>query len=271
MSDIQLACHASAWGAEEFVSALTDIGEIGYHGIETGPGVVENFEDRTSVFREMLDQQRVALAGLTAACPVLDEGMHDEVVERGLNLARFLSAVQGGPLILTAPPRAGTRTDAAACKAAAELLEEVGSGASEFGVPVCLRPAAGSVCQTTAELERFMRLTTAKSVRLCVDSAHLALARMAGATVLKKYRARVAHVHISDFRLKRSRAKNAKPQPVPVAFGRGVGGLARTLKAILTSDYTGWVTVDLFVRPNETPADAASTAYEIAQKGLDIF
>lgn len=271
MSDIQLACHASAWGAEEFVAALTDIGEIGFHGIETGPGVVEGFEDRTAVFREMLDQQRVALAGLTAACPELEEGIRDEVVERGLNLARFLSAVQGGPLILTAPPRASARTDPATCKQAAELLDEIGRGAAEFGVPVCLRPAAGSVCQTAAELERFMRTTTARFVRLCVDSAHLALTRAAASTVLRKYKIRVSHVHVSDFRVKRSRAKNAQPQLVPVEFGKGAGRLARVFKALLAADYTGWVTVDLLVKEGAAPGRAAERAHEVTHRGLDIF
>src|SRR5688572_20538239 len=103
MSDIELACHTSAWGNDSFINALSDIERAGFKGIETTVGVVEHYEDRVEVFNEILIQHQIQLVAISAGGAKWPGMSLEEEVERSLNIVRFLKSANAKILTLMPP------------------------------------------------------------------------------------------------------------------------------------------------------------------------
>lgn len=277
MRDTELACDVSDWGAEGFANALTDIRRAGFAGIEADVSLVPSFEDRAHVLREMLDFENLALVTLRTRLKPLSTGSAEEECERCLNVARFLKSMACEMLVLAGPPvvpGAGEEE----WLLFANLLGDVGRRAGEMGVRLVLSPEVGTIVGTRAELERVAKAFPAKSLPLAFDAGFLAAAGLAPAGTLKKYRARLAHLYISDVAAPRSGGKGrkasrgspAKP-PHRVALGKGQVKLERFLDAATAAGYDGWVTVRLSPADvQKDSAGAAARAFQIAGTALDL-
>ena len=148
MGEILPACHAARWGDDEVVAAMTDISAAGFAGIEVRPNIVPMFEDRAQVFKEMMQETGLALAGIEARFRDLDEESTDAEVERLAGFARFLAANDGRTLVVRPPPRGPSELERFV-----QAIDLLGRQASESGIRVCLHPELGSIVETRGELE----------------------------------------------------------------------------------------------------------------------
>jgi sugar phosphate isomerase/epimerase len=277
--DTELACDISDWGTEGFANALTDIRRAGFAGIEADVSLVPAFEDRAHVIREMLDFENLALVTLHTRLRQLSTGSAEEEGERCLNVARFLKSMACEMLVLSGPPvvpGAGEEE----WLLFMNLLSDVGRRAGEMGVRLVLAPEVGTIVGNRAELERATKAFPAKSLPLAMDAGFLSAAALAPAGALRKYRARLAHLYLSDVSAPRGagkssgkgrKAKSGRPTTHRVALGKGRVSIERFLDAATAAGYDGWVTVRL------SPADvrrdsagAAARAFQIAGEALDL-
>jgi len=147
-------------------------------------------------------------------------------------------------------------------------LTKLGAVAQEYGITLTFHHHMGTVVQTVAEIDRMMDTTDPALVFLLFDSGHLAYCGEDYLAVLKKYAARIKHVHLKDIRP----AVVAKVKAEKLSFLQGVRLGAFTVPGdgsidfapifdILGSvNYSGW----LLVEAEQDPAIA--NAFEYAKK-----
>jgi len=282
--DTELACDVSPWTAAGFVNALTDVRAAGFAGIEGNIDLVPAFEDRVHVLKEMLESERLTLVTIRTALRTLSVGSAEEEGERCLNVARFLHGM-GCKLLVIVPPPVAPESAEEEWLLFTNLLSEAGRRAGEFGVRVLVAPAQGSIVGTRSELERLAKAFPAKDLPLAVDAGFLAAAGLPMSSFFKKYKARLAHLYLSDMVLraakpaaagknakgKKGKGKGKKAPPAKFVAAKGGINVPRFLDAATAARYQGWVTVRL--KPSEVHRDAAGAAaraYRIAAEALDL-
>lgn len=85
-------------------------------------------------------------------------------------------------------------------KKVAHGFNEMGKLAKEKGMTLTIHHHMGTGVQTAAEIDRLMEMTDPSLVYLLFDSGHLKFSDEDMLAILKKYIARVRHVHLKDFR-----------------------------------------------------------------------
>lgn len=271
MGEIELALHAGAWPEDEFVRALDGAVAAGFRAIEIGEDLVPEYEDRVSVFQEMLSRQNVALAAIsTRLRPVTAEVLEEEV-ERCANVARFLRANRSELLVLYPPPlRASGTYQPEDWMLAVEAITQIGGRSADLDVRTCLHPEPGTLIGSRREVDKIIELTDVDSIRLCLDTAFLRWAGITPQTFFKRHGSRVDYVHFRDIR-KPGRFRAGRPPPLPklAAFGRGAVNLRDFVKYMDKAKYNGWVTVEL-PGPLPDPVAAAAAARGVARKALNL-
>ena len=282
MQDSGLACDVSTWGGAGFVNALADVHRAGFSGVEAGGDIVPAFEDRTHVLKEMLEFERLSLITVRAALRPLSGGSAEEECERCLNVARFLHSMSCKLLVLVAPPAAPDSLEEE-WLLFTNLLSEAGRRAGELGIRLAVAPERGTIIGSRSEVERLAKAFPAKSLPLAVDAGFLAASGLSISGFFRKYKARLAHLYLSDVTLKpgkaaaaarKARGQKAKAKRAPAAkviLGKGAVNVGRFLDAATAAKYQGWVTVRL--KASEVQRDApgaAARAYRIAAEALDL-
>jgi inosose dehydratase len=79
-------------------------------------------------------------------------------------------------------------------------LNRLGEVSQEYGILTTYHHHMGTSVQTAAEVDKLMELTDPSKLFLLFDSGHLAYCGEDYIAVLKKYAARVKHVHLTDIR-----------------------------------------------------------------------
>ena len=146
-------------------------------------------------------------------------------------------------------------------------LNKLGKVAKESDMKLTFHHHMGTVVQTAAEVDRMMENTDPELLFLLYDSGHLAYCSQDYLAVLKKYAARVAHIHLKDIRpavIDRVKAKNmsflegvrAGAFTVP---GDGCIDFAPIFEVLEKSGYTGWMVVEA----EQDPAKANPFEYAV--------
>lgn len=231
-------------------TAVREIGEAGYTGVEIFDGGLKEWEDRPHAFRRLLSAAGVQLVGVySGANFIYPDILDDEFwrIERAAALAQRFGAevltVGGGA------KRATGTTDADYERLAAGL-DHVVDVAERHGLRAAYHPHLTTIVEHSDQVDRILGLSR---IGFCPDTGHLAAGGADPVDLIRRHADRVVHVHLKDFR------------PDPFAFlplGRGVVDLPGTLNALSATGYDGWATVELDEYPG-APVDAAreSLAY----------
>lgn len=254
---MELAYHTASWGAQNFITALSDITAVGFRGIESGIGLVARFEDRLGVFEEIMKHQELELVAITGGGRnMLNEQLALEV-ERTINAARFMQQTNTKVLNYFAPPMPapeafdqvpqlaapGTTLGsefnvapqikdlAGYIQAVAEGCNEIGQRCNDLGIKFCLHPEVGTICNTKQDIEQFLKLTDAKNVNLCLDLGHLAKQGLTGGGFLNEVAKRIGYVHLKDLRLRSpDRKTKGRKKADPEAQPKGARAMAALAK-----------------------------------------
>ncbi|VBB07613.1 Hypothetical protein LUCI_2878 [Lucifera butyrica] len=146
-------------------------------------------------------------------------------------------------------------------------LENLGRLAAEKGMKIVYHHHMGTGVQTTGEMERLMTLTDPDLVSLLFDTGHLVFSGEDPEYILRKYAARIRHVHLKDVRrdvLARVKAeKMSFLQAVKAgAFtvpGDGMIDYGPLFKVLAEGGYEGWFVVEA----EQDPAVANPLEYAI--------
>ncbi|HTL51548.1 MAG TPA: sugar phosphate isomerase/epimerase [Planctomycetota bacterium] len=316
---MELAYHTASWGANNFITALSDITAVGFRGIEAGIGLVARFEDRLGVFEEIMKHQELELVAITGGGRNMLNDQLALEVERTINAARFMQQTNTHILNYFAPPvpppeafsqvpvlpgpgatlgaefnPAPQIKDLAGYQAAvAEGVNEIGQRCLDLGIKFCLHPELGTLCDTKADIDLFLKNTDPKNVNLCLDLGHLTKRGLHGGAFIGEIAKRIGYVHIKDLKLrspdkKTKGRKKADPtsQPkgarayaaiqknpelaYPVALGEGVLDLEKFIAKLTEVTYSGWITIDVETATDASSRETAQASFKYADEKLDL-
>jgi inosose dehydratase len=274
---MKVSCHLITWG-EELLQGFAEASALGYRACETFTHLALNYEDNIEGFQSLLKQHGFQLSALYGGGRFTNLSKRQHIVERNERVAKFLVA-NGSDRIVFGPagPRTEGGTTLEELKVAAETMNEAAKRCYDLGVKACLHPHLGTEIETEYELDTIMELTDPNYVFFCPDTAHLAKAGMDPLEVMKRYKDRIAYVHIKDISPAEA---NAETFPIldgyeamPIFCELGLGILTSDFKPIIDYlkeiQYDGWITVEID-KSTSTPYHSLKICRDFVQQNLKL-
>lgn len=183
-----------------------------------------------------------------------DDSKKSDIIAENIRVARFLRANDSDRIIFGPKgPRTEGGTTTEELKVAADTINEAAKQCHALGVKACVHPHLGTEIQNEEELDFIMEETDPSYVFFCPDTAHLAKAGMDPLKVMKKYRDRIAYVHLKDISPESANAETfpilSGNEAMPIFCELGLGELATAFPPIIEylkdTRYEGWVTVEI--------------------------
>jgi inosose dehydratase len=245
MSGPKIGCHTLTWGnyygAYPLKNVLCDIKEAGYEGVEICEGV-----PNPDLLKSQLKETGLELAALSANVRVASDEKSDisEAMQKVLLGGKFgIKAL----MVTGGWKNDGLSKDAKSYKLLCRRLDSLCRYASDFGMAVAFHNHLDTIVEDEKDI--FNLLEFSRSVKLCVDTGHLAASGCNPAAVIEELSSSVALVHLKDW------DPGIKDF---VELGRGT--LCHNMKNILETlrriNYTNWIIVELD-RTSSTPLNSA--------------
>lgn len=185
---------------------LDDIARTGYDGTQLGLGFPEG-----RMLRLALTARGLELAEVYASIPATTDGPTPPALAEVRERLRLL--VEGGGEVLCIAldgspdrdPYAGRAHDPAAPRltdagwaATIELLETIARETVAAHARIAFHPHAGTYIETPEEVERLAASIDADTLPFCLDVGHYTVGGGDPVEALRRYGARVSHVHLKD-------------------------------------------------------------------------
>ena len=185
---------------------LDDIEQSGLSALELGP--VGYLPEDAATLRAAL-----AARSLTAVGSFIFDDLHDparrsEVLDIARRACAMVAAAAGELFVIidrpdairvatAGRPSAAPRLAADGWRAMLDSIEAVANVARDAGLRPVVHPHAGGYLEFGDEIDRFVQDTT---LDLCLDTGHLAYARMDPVEAIDRYADRVGYMHFKDIR-----------------------------------------------------------------------
>ncbi|MDD4879228.1 MAG: sugar phosphate isomerase/epimerase [Candidatus Omnitrophica bacterium] len=248
MARFKIGCHTLTWGnyssGYSVKDALWEIREAGYDGVEIydplsrlGPA---------AALKTQLEEQGLSLATVSANIKV----SADEKADLAEAKEKVSFAGQFGVKALMATggwAGDGFKKEPKSYKSLCGRLDMLAAYASRFNMQVAFHNHLDTIVEDERDILNLLEFS--KSLKLCIDTGHLAAAGGDPAYVIEKYASSLALVHLKDW----------DPGIRDfVEVGRGViGGRFKNILATLEKiNYTNWIIVELD-RTLTTPFESA--------------
>ncbi len=241
---------------------LETIAEAGYAGSELGPpGFFGTPEETVAAFHD----RGLAVIGCYVPLHLGVNGnapIEADLVQMRRSCAELVSAGGDGLLVLADEGEAALRRcaprgpgdealglDEAGWGRVAARLERALALAADFGLTAVFHPHVGTYVESPVEVDRLLERC---AVALAFDSGHIALGGGDVVTCARRWRERIAHVHIKDVDFGvLKRVKAGAPQDLGTWFGEvcrplGAGDvdLPSLLGELADGGYAGWMVVE---------------------------
>ena len=237
---------SSADPARTYWNNCDEVSALGFHHIEinnTRVRIAELYSNRIAEFKDEMAKRHLTMAGLALFSHMAEAGERSDLVERHMLLGRFLAAV-GGKYIthMLAPGTALNESlDENAyrdvdLKAWAANANEIGKRLlNEHGVKLAYHPEQVEV--RSGLYERILAATDEQYFAFLPDTGHIASGGADSAAVCGRYRARLAGVHLKDFR-----PDGGQPLKAGNAMmGAGIVDFAAVIAMLRSNRFGGYV------------------------------
>ena len=248
MARFKIGCHTLAWGNHfsgySIKDALWEIKEAGYDGVEIYDPLAR-FGSAASL-KTQLNEQGLALATLSSDIKVTADEKADisEAKEKAFFAGEF-----GVKALMTTGGwvNDGLQKEAKSYKSLCKRLDSLAQYTSKFNMQVAFHNHLDTIVEDERDIVNLLEFS--KSLKLCLDTGHLAAAGADPAYVIEKYASSLALVHLKDW--------DPKIRDF-VELGRGIiGGRMKNILATLEKiNYTNWIIVELD-RTSITPFESA--------------
>lgn len=300
---MKIANAPCSWGALEFdleekseeigyAQVLDEIKGTGYKGTELGDWGYMPTDPL--LLRQELQKRDLELLGAFVPVALADAGRHKDGIAAALRVANLMKGA-GYPnaMIVLAddngsvPERtlnAGRigpgmglsdrqwETFAAGAQKIAEQVREV------HGLRTVFHHHCGGYIETPEEVEKLMALTDPNILGLCLDMGHYAFGGGEPAEALKKYAARIWHVHFKDFDPEVARVSrqakgdyfDAIKRGVFCELGKGAVDFKEIVDLLKEMEYRDWIVVEQDILPGMGAPEQCARANRNYIKTLGI-
>jgi inosose dehydratase len=267
--ELTVGVSPSVPGPEEVLEAIA---EAGYEGTELGP---PGYLGDAETLPRRLERHGLALVGAYIPVRFSEPERRDADLTAIAATLDLLEAAGGGARPVLAD--AGSDARRASPGGGAEGLDEAGwrrliegvNRATELVRGRSFEPVfhhhAGTFVETPAEIERLLEAT---EIGLLLDTGHLALAGADPLGELRRWGARVGHVHVKNVRrnlLERALADGADMpelwrRGIFCELGEGDVDVEAFVAELRASGYDGWLVIeqDRIPAPDAQPREAAA-------------
>ena len=248
MARFKIGCHTLTWGnyfsGYSVKDALWEIREAGYDGVEIYDPLIRL--GSAAALKIQLEEQGLALATLSANIKVSADEKAD-IAEAKEKV--FLAGGFGVKALMVTGGWTGDglKKESKSYKSLCKRLDLLAAYASKFNMQVAFHNHLDTIVEDERDILNLLEFS--KSLKLCIDTGHLAAAGADPAYVIEKYASSLALVHLKDW------------DPAIKDFtelGRGI--LGNKMKNILATlekiNYTNWIIVELD-RTSTTPFESA--------------
>jgi inosose dehydratase len=263
---IQLAAAPCSWGVDfadtptnpPWLQVMDEIAASGLPALELGP--VGYFPEDPDTIRELLHDRSLLSAGSVMFDDFHDPAARDRLLGIAERVSRVIVASGGSILsIIDKPddvrvatagrPAAAPRLDDERWTAMLDQIRAIAEVARGIGVHPVVHPHVGGYIEFEDEIERLVADT---DLDLCLDTGHLAYARMDPVTMLRRHADRLAHVHFKDIRpdvLARVDSEaltfwQAIEADIFCPIGEGMVDIGEVLATLDDIGYSGFATIE---------------------------
>jgi sugar phosphate isomerase/epimerase len=271
-------------GPENFLRAIRECSDLGYHWIETFWPYVARWGDDPA---ELID----VLAALGLKMETVSNGggqntafqdptQRADVIESHMKLVRFIKALGCDHLKINCGARnPGGNTDEI-YREQAKTFDELGKRISDEGIKFGVHAHLFSQFETPRDVGRIMEMTDPKHVYFVLDTGHITMAGMDSLALTKRLGHRIIEFHLKDVDPKDKGGYKGPPliqQNINTRpdnrtfFELGKGGVDfKGIQAHLNSiAWKGWFSVELD-RTATTSKDSAATSKHYLENVLGL-
>lgn len=265
-ADIRVATGPCTWGVD-FADApgnpawervLDDIEQSGIGALELGP--VGYLPEDPDQLRDHLGRRNLTSVGSFIFDDLHDPSRHEHLVATAERVCRAVAASGGAVFVIidkpdevrvatAGRPGAAPRLDDRAWAGMLGEIQALAAIARGHALRPVVHPHAGGYLEFEDEIER---LVADSDLDLCLDTGHLAYARMDPAEMIRRHGDRLGHVHFKDIRrdvLARVDAEaltfwQAIEAGLFCPMGEGVVDLDEVFDALEAVGYAGFATIE---------------------------
>lgn len=266
--DVRFAYQANCWGLlggnavgvtsigqltyvtfGDMSRAIADIGAAGYQGVELFDGNVLDYPGGPSALKAALSGAGVSLVGVYSGANFIFADALDEELGRIARVADAAAALSAEHLVVGGGAKRLEGVQPGDYERLAGGLEKVVAIAKARGLKAHYHPHLSTMVEGPTEVDRIFGLT---SIGFCPDTAHLAAAGGDVAAMVRKHRSRISYVHLKGLRRE------------PFGFtplDEGDLDNAPVIKALVDTNYRGWILVELDAWPDPRGGAERSLAF----------
>ena len=265
-SDIRFGYAAITWGGKD-EQAIKEISEVGFRGIQLRSNILENYGERPSQLRALLDHNHLEMVALSSGGVAVTPGTEKAEIAKHVRNAQFVKDVGGKYLQVTdsAKPK-GRQPTAADFKQLGAILTEIGKRVTELGIPLGYHNHMGSLGEAPDHVDHIMEQTDQRYVKLELDIAHYQQGGGDPAKAIRGYHDRLLFLHIKDVESLSPPDREGRPYRF-VELGRGRVDLPAVFAALKEVRFNGWAVVELDSVPD--PSRTAKECAIISKKYLE--
>ncbi|UOF90340.1 myo-inosose-2 dehydratase [Fodinisporobacter ferrooxydans] len=236
---------------------LSDIVVAGFQGTEVG-----GFFPEPNVLNKELKLRNLKIASQWFSSFIIRDGIQ-EVTKAFHNCCEYLKEVHADAVVVSEQTYSiqGTEKNVFADKphftdeewnTFCQGLNELGKIAEQYDLKLVYHHHMGTGVQTLEEVDRLMANTDPNYVHLVYDTGHIYVSDGDFMTLLNKHIARIKHVHFKDVRRNVMDECKKQGRSFSQSFlsgmftvpGDGCIDFSNVYKALLDSNYKGWIVVE---------------------------
>jgi len=260
-------------GPENFMRAIKEAHQVGYHWIETFWQYVQRWQYNPGQLKDILAGLNLRLEtvsnGGKMRTAFSDPAQRAGVVEDHMKLVKFIHYFGCDHLKVNcgAPVKVSESERAAMYHEMSVTFNEIGRRMADMGMKFGVHAHLGSNFQTRRDVDAIMERTNPHWVYFVLDTGHVTMAGMDPVELTRKYVSRIIEYHLKDV-AKENRGGYRGPELKPgtyntnkdnlIFYSLGKGGVnfPGILRILNENKWRGWFTVEL----DRTPTTAIESA-----------
>lgn len=284
--------EVAGWGEQQaYDSVLNEMQQAGYSGTELGP--YGFFPTEPQRLTAELAERGLELVAAFVPLPLADAKRHAAGIDGAVRTAELL-ATAGARLIVLADEMGKERMTVAGrvdetrdgmndaqWQAAAQMLTRVTRSCRELGLDAVFHHHAATYIETPREIERLCESVDADLLGLCLDTGHYFYGGGDPVEAVRKYGARIRHLHLKDVRpavLEAVRRDGvgfleAVQRDVFCELGEGAIDFPQVIADLTAAGFAGWAIVEQdtdATKPSVRPVESAIRSRQYLQETVGL-